>query len=76
MTNDPNQRPFIQELTFKVDELKHWLPCCPNCVNWNPKTELCGYDATAPNRIAATPQRPPAPVIAFGCWAFDHDVPF
>lgn len=65
---DPNLRPFLMDLEQIVDELKHRLPCCPNCTNWDSTRELC---------VFATPAvRPPAPVIAFGCWAYEQDVPF
>jgi hypothetical protein len=63
-----NARPFVAELTRQVDALKHWLPCCPNCDHWDKDAELCRYKDLN--------QRPPAPVIAFGCWAFVNDVPF
>lgn len=66
--SDKNLRPFTDELTRKVDELKHWLPCCVNCDHWIKRGELCGY--TRPHI------RPPAEVIAFGCWAFENEVPF
>lgn len=69
MPNDPrNVRPFTDELTRKVDELKHWLPCCPNCDHWSSKDEVCTLNGA---RL-----RPPAPVIAFGCWAFENEIPF
>jgi transposase len=61
-------RPFERELIRMVDELKHNLPCCPNCDWWVKDKELCAYRNTN--------VRPPAPVIAFGCWAFENDVPF
>lgn len=63
-----NLRPFLHELERIVDELKHRLPCCLNCINWDKRGEMCTYQG---NRV-----RPPAEVIAFGCWAFDQDVPF
>lgn len=67
--NDPNLRPFLVELERMVDRLKHDLPACPNCLHWNDKDEVCTLNG---NRM-----RPPAPVIAFGCWAFENqDVPF
>lgn len=63
-----NERPFLTDLAQLVDELKHRLPCCPNCVHWYAHGEVCTI-----NGIKA---RPPAPVIAFGCWAFEQDIPF
>lgn len=63
-----NLRPFLNELTDMVDHMKHRLPCCPNCVNWYKKDELCTL-----NNLR---QRPPAEVIAWGCWAYVGDVPF
>ena len=65
---DPNLRPFLADLEGLVDELKHRLPCCPNCEQWNGTSEVCNYVAPA--------IRPPATVIAFGCWAFAGTVPF
>lgn len=65
---DPNVRPFLHDLERIVDELKDRLPCCPNCEHWNAKNELCTLNAQN--------MRPPAPVIAFGCWAFEATVPF
>lgn len=65
---DPNMRPFLLDLERIVDDMKHRLPCCPNCVHWQKKGELCTYN----NQNL----HPPAEVIAFGCWAFDQDVPF
>ena len=66
--SDPNLRPFLADLTRKVDDLKHTLPCCPNCTHWDSHGEVCTLNGAR--------MRPPAPVIAFGCWAFDQDVPF
>jgi hypothetical protein len=65
---DQNLRPFMDDLTRTVDQLKENLPCCPNCTHWLKADELCNYQC---QRI-----RPPAEVIAFGCWAFEHDIPF
>lgn len=65
---DPNVRPFLYELERIVDDLKHRLPCCLNCTHWQKKGELCTYQ----NAMI----HPPAEVIAFGCWAFDQDIPF
>jgi hypothetical protein len=65
---DPNLRPFLNDLERIVDDLKHRLPCCPNCVHWDSGAEVC--------KVTNPRIRPPAPVIAFGCWAFDQDVPF
>lgn len=65
---DVNERPFLLDLAEMVDMLKHRLPCCPNCIEWDAKREVC---------LLTNPQiRPPAPVIAFGCAAFNQDVPF
>lgn len=66
--SDQNMRPFLVDLERLVDELKDRLPCCPNCTHWDSRNEVCAL--TMP-RV-----RPPAPVIAFGCWAFEQDVPF
>lgn len=71
MTDDrknPNLRPFLTELERIVDDLKHRLPCCPNCAYWRKQGEVCGYQGQM--------IKPPADVIAFGCWAFDMDIPF
>lgn len=69
MSDEPrNVRPFTDDLTRKVDELKHFLPCCPNCDHWDKKGELCTYGLQR--------TRPPAEVIAFGCWAYVQEVPF
>lgn len=69
MTVDPShRRGYHAELERMVDDLKHRLPCCPNCIHWAATGELCTY---ANQNI-----RPPAPVIAFGCAAYEQDVPF
>lgn len=65
---DPNLRPFLADLEALVDELKHRLPACPNCEHWNGMSEVCTLNNAS--------MRPPAPVIAFGCWAFEGTVPF
>jgi len=65
---EPHLRPFLADLEALVDELKHRLPCCPNCEHWNGTSEICRYNNSD--------MRPPANVIAFGCWAFSADVPF
>lgn len=65
---NPNLRPFLMDLEKLVDDLKHRLPCCPNCEHWRKKGEVCSYQGQD--------SRPPAEVIAFGCWAFSADVPF
>lgn len=64
---NPNLRPFLHELERIVDDLKHRLPCCPNCTHFT-KDGHCTYQN---QRI-----QPPPEVIAFGCWAFDQDIPF
>ena len=64
---NPNLRPFLMELERIVDDLKHRLPCCPNCVHFT-KSGHCTYQN---QRVV-----PPPEVIAFGCRAFDQDVPF
>ena len=46
-----------------IETLKQRLPCCPNCFNFNVKTEVCEL---------APGERPPARIIAFGCPAFDY----
>lgn len=66
--SDPNVRPFLYEMERIVDQLKERLPCCPNCEHWSAKLEHCTYQSQN--------VRPPAPVIAFGCWAFEPTVPF
>lgn len=63
-----NLRPFLLELERYVDDLKHGLPCCPNCDHWSKKHEHCTYGSQN--------VRPPAEVIAFGCWAYEREVPF
>lgn len=40
--------------------------CCPNCLHWNEKREIC--------ELAHT--RPPARVIAFGCERYEDRIPF
>ena len=64
---NPNMRLFLLELEGIVDKLKHELPCCVNCIHFT-KSEECTYQGQR--------TRPPAEVIAFGCWAFEHDIPF
>lgn len=64
---NPNMRPFLLDLERIVDDLKHRLPCCPNCEKFT-KDEFCTHNN---QRV-----RPPAEVIAFGCWAFEQDIPF
>lgn len=66
---DPNVRPFLYEMERIVDQLKERLPCCPNCEHWSggPR-EVCTYQSQD--------VRPPAEVIAFGCWAFEAMPPF
>jgi hypothetical protein len=47
--------------------LKRATACCPNCDNFKPFNETCGLNS----------QRPPAPIIAFGCECFvGNQVPF
>lgn len=65
---NPNLRPFLMDLEHIVDELKHRLPCCPNCEHWRKQGEVCAYQ----NQNI----RPPAEVIAWGCWAFEATIPF
>lgn len=65
---NPNLRPFLMDLERIVDDMKHRLPCCPNCVHWRKKGEVCDYQDQG--------VRPPAEVIAWGCWAYEQDVPF
>ncbi len=59
---------YDRELTEMVDRLKPRLPCCPNCTWWRAEAELCTWQ----NQNI----RPPAPVIAFGCAAFEYEIPF
>lgn len=69
MSNTPQpERPFEPDLKRLVDELKHSLPCCPNCDHFDEKEEVCTYQH---QRV-----RPPAAVIAFGCWAYVQEIPF
>ena len=47
--------------------LKRSIVCCPNCDNWQARKETCGLNN----------QRPPAPIIAFGCECYiGNKVPF
>lgn len=69
MSIDPAHRHnYDRELKALVDDIKPRLPCCPNCIWWSAGVELCKYQ----NQQI----RPPAPVIAFGCAAFEFDIPF
>lgn len=58
---------YNQLLNEQVAKLKYLLPCCPNCLNFDHALEGCRLADLA---------RPPARVIAFGCSAFDQDIPF
>jgi hypothetical protein len=42
------------------------LTSCINCEHWHPKTEQCGLFN----------QRPPVPVIVYGCPEWQFDIPF
>lgn len=74
---------FEGQLLTNMRRLKEILPCCPNCTHFTqlvifgsddgggfPRTEreACGLD---PER-----RRPPTRVIAFGCPAFEPNIPF
>lgn len=64
-----NLRPFLDALIREIDTIKDRLPCCPNCEFWGSQVpDTCGYNS---QNI-----KPPAEVIAFGCWAYEQKFPF
>lgn len=48
------------------NHLDECTKCCPNCLHWQERAELC-------NLVNA---RPPARIIAFGCELYDDRIPF
>ena len=51
-----------------IDTLERATKSCCTCDNFDQVNEVC--------KIANPPQRPPARVIAFGCPAYQDEVPF
>jgi hypothetical protein len=55
-------------------ELRGIWPCCPNCAHWGKGVEHHAINSEV--CIKANGERPPATVIAFGCPAYERDLPF
>jgi hypothetical protein len=75
MSTNEQEAALNRTLLEAVDKLAQGLASaarlnrrtCVHCLQFDPKTEGCHM---------AGGQRPPAPVIAFGCPKFEDDIPF